>query len=82
MKTTTNNVNIYVAYPDKPKRSHLYCNIADIEDYGKLYELPCTHCTTCTNCVQTYNSEKGLESHISHVNSKRHQIFIKFFKNI
>ena len=29
---TTNNVNIYVAYPDKPKRSHLYCDIGNIED--------------------------------------------------
>ena len=33
---TTNNVNVYVAYPDKPKRSHLYCSIADIDDYGKI----------------------------------------------
>jgi hypothetical protein len=74
---TTNNVNIYVAYPDKPKRSHLYCDIGDIED---LNELPNTHCTTCLNCVRTYNSEKGLESHMKHVNSKQHQIFIKVFK--
>jgi len=73
---TTDNVNIYVAYADKPKKSHLYCSIADLE-YGKVSQLPCTNYTTCTNCVQTYNSQKGLESHMKHVNSKRHQIFIK-----
>jgi hypothetical protein len=73
----SNNVNIYVAYPDKPKRSHLYCGM-----YENLSALPSAHCTTCTNCVQTYNSEKGVESHKKHVNSKRHQIYVKFFKNI
>ena len=77
---TTDNIEIYIAYPDKPSKRHLYCGLADVEKYGKVNELPNTRSTTCTNCVKTYNSEKGLDSHIKHINSKRHQLFLKLYR--
>lgn len=70
----TDNIQIYIAFRDKPTKRHLYCRIIEVEKCGKLSELPDACHTTCINCAKTYKSESGLDSHIRHVNSKRHQL--------